>query len=283
MLDVPRSVRLAAWGVAVLRQEVEVDRAVRAVTGLDEPHGVATASGPEPGPPGTPGQGGEPGEVATTLPDLLAVWARTGISSLRVVLPVAGDLLGLPGPAAFNTRALEAGECVLADRTVDGVWVPQAHWGAVPEITEYGSVYERGYLVQWQLHRVPPRPALTVATLAEADRELKQALMEATAELARLDVARWREDAADRVLAVRDGGLPRTALPPSAPPRSVEVLGRAARVRAIVELAAEDDGASVSAYEAQRRAQALRGLDGVARRAMVAAVAGLSEPSPPPP
>jgi hypothetical protein len=132
--------------------------------------------------------------------------------------------------------------------------------------------------VTWSLHPVRRLRLTAAAGLGEAERELREALATATDALTRLDVARWREDAADRVAAVRQGGLPRGALPPSAPPRSVQVLATAARVRAIVELATEDDGAAVSGYEAQQRAQTLRGLAGVSRRAMAAAVNGLLEP-----
>jgi hypothetical protein len=93
-----------------------------------------------------------------------------------------------------------------------------------------------------------------------------------------LDVARWRDDAAEAISAVRDGVLAPDALPPSASPRSLRVLATAARLRASDHLAVVDDGAAVSGYEATRRAQALRGLDGVARRAMTAAVNAVLEP-----
>jgi len=117
-----------------------------------------------------------------------------------------------------------------------------------------------------------------VGSLAEAERELREALIAATETLAALDVARSREDAADRLAAVRDGGLPDRALPPSAPGRTARVLAMAARVRAIVELAGEDDGAAVTSHEAQQRSAALRALDGVSRRALAAAVNGMLEP-----
>ncbi|HEY6794989.1 MAG TPA: hypothetical protein VI248_09945, partial [Kineosporiaceae bacterium] len=80
------------------------------------------------------------------------------------------------------------------------------------------------------------------------------------------------------VTAVRDGALPTGALPPSAPGRTARVLATAARVRAIVELATEDDGAAVTGHEARARAAALRELDAVSRRALAAAVNGMLEP-----
>lgn len=276
VLELPRSVRLAAWGTAVLAGTATVAAAVPAVTGDDEPHLVGPGDGP----------GHGPGD----LTELLAGLKGTGVPGLRVVLPVPGDVLGLPGPPAFNQVALGAGECVLTEPVAPGPAVradpaggPAGRAGSgdlgfVPEITVFGSAWEPGALVTWRSYPVRPRRLTVFGSLSEAERELRQALVTATEALARLDVARWRDDAAGRIAAVRDGGLPKGAIPPSTPGRCARVLATAARVRALVELAAEDDGAAVSSYEAQARATALRSLDGVCRRAMTAAVAGLREP-----
>ena len=267
VLELPRSARLAAWGTAVLAGDASADDAVRAVTSDDEPHRVNLhADEPEPPP-------------AIGLRDLLEHLADVQVPGLRVVLPAPGDPLGLPGPPAFNALALEAGECVLTEPVTQG-WAAElgSHGGLVPEVTVFGSVWEPGAMVTWSMHPVQPLRVTAAGSLAEAERELRQALVSATDTLTRLDVARWRDDAADRVAAVRDGGLPKGALPPSAPARSVQMLATAARVRAIVELAAEDDGAAVTGHEAQARAETLRGLAGVSRRAMAAAVNGLLEP-----
>ena len=264
MLELPRSARLAAWGTAVLVGDATIGDAVRAVTQDDEPHTVYLDPDPD--------------SPAIDLRALLEHFGEVQVPGLRVVLPAPGDPLGLPGPPEFNTLALEAGECVLTEPVTKG-WAAElgSHGGLVPVVTVFGSQWEPGAMVSWSLRPVQPLRVTATASLAEAERELREALATATDALTRLDVARWRDDAADRVAAVRDGGLPRGALPPSAPPRSVQVLATAARVRAIVELAAEDDGAAVTGYEAQQRAATLRGLAAVSRRAMAAAVNGLLE------
>lgn len=248
----------------MLRGQAAPIAAVRAVSGDDEPHLVEVADAP---PAGLPPDG--------DLTGLLDSLAGLGVTGLRVVLPRPGDVLGLPGPAGFNRAALEAGECVLTEPLPDG-----SSWGLVPRITPFGSQWEPGVLVTWQVRPVRPERVTVVGSLAEAERELREALREATETLAGLDVARWRDGVGERVTGLRTTSLPSGALPPTAPQRSAAVLATALRVGAIVELATGDDGAAVSLHEAQARSRALRGLDGVTRRAVAAAVNALLEPHP---
>jgi hypothetical protein len=240
----------------VLRDGADPAAAVAAVTGDDEPHTVALPDG------------------QATLTTLLARLADDGVIGLRVVLPVPGDPLGLPGPAAVNDAALEAGECVLTEAGPRGPW-----WAAVPTVTPFGSEYEPGTMVAWTVHPAASRRGGEPTTLAEADREMAEALRAATDRLQALDVAAWRPEAAHRLAALRASGLARGMLPDSTPPRCLRVLATAARLRAIVGLATEDDGAAVSGYEAEHRADVLRRLDATCRRAMAAAVNGILEPA----
>ena len=280
MLEVPRSVRLAAWGSAVLAGNARVSVAVRAVMGDDEPHDVIA------GPPLDAVVESSRSNGTTPLEALLLGLRDRGVRRLRVVLPAPGDVFGLPGPPDFNAAALEAGECVLTEPIEEpglasagtAIAGPDSRWGLVPVITTFGSVWEPGSMVGWHVRPIELRGAGQPAGLGEAERELTQALHLATDELARLDVARWRDDAAQRVEAVRDGAIPAGVLPPAAAARPVRVLGTAARVRAIVALASEDDGAAVTGHEARRRAETLRDLDAVSRRAVTAAVNAMTEP-----
>ena len=257
----PRSARLAAWGTAVLQGRAPPADAVRAVTGTDEPHLV---DGPD-------------GVLDGGLAELLAGFLERGVAGLLVVLPAPGDVSGLPGPAAFNQDAVAAGECVLAAGDARALGAG-AGTGIVPSLEVFGSPWELGCLVTWTVQETLPRRVTDAASLAEADRALREALAEAVDTLVSLDLARWREDAADRITAVRAGSLAPGSLPPGTASRAAQVLASAARVRAIVDLAVEDDGAALSGHEARRRAEALRGLDAVARRGMVAAVNAALEP-----
>lgn len=258
VLYVPRSVRFAAWGTAVLAGRA--DRAdladlVRAIRDpQDDDH---LLSGPD-------ATEEEPGLLAEGF-DLLA---GAGVRGLRPVLPVPGDLSGLPGPPEFNVVACEVGECVIGTGGPDG---SAGALGLVPLITEYGSALEPGTSVTWTAHAVERRPHLDVADLGEADRDLRRALTEATTLLRELDVARWRPEVAEQWADLSGAVLDPLALPPGWPARAVAVLGTALRLRAIVDLAVDDDGGAVSGWEAGRRRTALRQLDGVARRAVATA------------
>jgi hypothetical protein len=269
VLDLPRSARLAAWGSSALAGTVTLTDAVRAVVRDDEPHAVRWDAD-------APALPRLPAARADDLLTLLTCLSEAGGAQLLLALPVPGDPRGLPGPAAVNTVALEAGECVVAE--VAGA--PE-RWALVPEVVEFGSVYEPGAMVTWSLLGAAPRRAPESSSVAESERELRTALVTATQALADLDVARWREDAADRIAAVRDGGLVRDAVPPAVSPRAARVLQTAARVLAIVDLAVEDDGAAITSWEASSRAIALREVAGVARRAVIAAVNAHTEPARP--
>lgn len=269
MLVLPRSARLAAWGSAALTGRATPADAVRAVTGDDEPH---TVEGLLAAPPQ---DGGEPG-----LEQLLAALAASGAAGMRVALPAPGDAGGLPGPAAFTAEAVDVGEAVLVEGELllpDGV----GRLGLVPELTLFGSAHEPGAHVLWRSEPVWSPRAPDGTTLSDAERELRAGLAEATRVLAGLDVARWRDDAADRITSVRDGALGLRELPPGTPARAARVAASAARVRAIVELASEDDGAAVSSGEALARARSLREVDGSARRALAVAVNAAADPERP--
>ncbi|MEU9922968.1 hypothetical protein AB0H51_17000 [Streptomyces griseoluteus] len=249
MLTEPRSGRLAAWGNALLAGLVSPDDAVLAAVGDDAVHRVA-------------GLPGESGVVGLTL--ALGRLRALGVTGLRVALPAPGHPLGLSGPPDFNTRALAAGEAVVC---------AGAAFGLVPEVTEAGPAGDVHVEVVWHVLPVREAPPADVPSLGEAERELAEALREATEVLSRLDVAGSGPVAAAaidayRARAERDGEV----LAPGYPPRAARVLELAARVGLLVSLARErGHGGAVSASEMGARAEALRPVERTARRARVAA------------
>ena len=249
-LHVPRSVLLALW----LSDGAPVPAVVRAVQGDDEPHDVR-------------------GVAEGDLVALLTRWANPGAAppDVAAVLPAPGDPLA--APAAVSAAGIVAGELVLV-RTPDG-----RSAALVPTVRRFGPDLEPGHQVTWQVTEVDDwRPALhrEGGWLNDAERDLRDGLRAATEALTGLDVARWRPEAAAQVSAVRDGALPSARLPARLDGRRARVLASAARLRAIVALATQDDGGAVNLWQADQRSTALREVDRVARRAMGAAASWLS-------
>ncbi|MFH8569932.1 hypothetical protein [Streptomyces sp. NPDC017993] len=257
MLDEPRSGRLASWGNALLAGLVSPDEAAHRIADDDAVHRVE-------------GLPGEASPVGLTL--ALGRLRTLGAVGLRVALPVAGHPLGLSGPPEFNARALEAEEAVLA---------VGAGLGLVPEIYEAGPEGGSGpdvhVEVVWNCLPVREGPPADVPSLGEAERELAEALREATEALSTLDVAGSGPVAQAALEAYRaraEAG--RQVLAPGYPPRAVRVLELAQRVGALIDIARQaggdgEHGGAVSASEIAARAEALRPVERTARRAQVAA------------
>ncbi|MDT0574337.1 hypothetical protein RM704_43970 [Streptomyces sp. DSM 3412] len=249
MLSEPRSGRLVSWGNALLAGLVSPDDAVLAIVGEDAVHRVE-------------GLPGESGPVGLTLG--LGRLRALGVTGLRVALPAPGHPLGLSGPPEFNKRALEAEEAVVC------------HGGAlglVPEVFSAGPAGDEHVEVVWHCLEVREAPPADVPSLGEAERELAEALREATAVLSRLDVAASgpvAEAAIDAYRARAERG--RDVLAPGYPPRAVRVLELAQRVGLLMSVAFENGhGGAVSASEMASRTAALRPVERTARRAQVAA------------
>ncbi|MER6059291.1 MULTISPECIES: hypothetical protein [Streptomyces] len=256
MLTEPRSGLLAAWGNALLAGLVSLDDAASAIVGEDARHRVV-------GLPDWP----EPAGLTLALGRLRSL----GATGFRVALPVPGHPLGLSGPPEFNERAMEAEEAVV---TVG------AGLGLVPEVAVAGPEGDVHVEVVWHCLPVREAPPADVPSLGEAERELAQALREATEVLARLDVAGSgpvAEAALDAYRARAHAGA-KDALAPGYPQRAVRVLELADRVALLVELAGSSGhGGAVSAAEMAARAEALRPVERTARRAKVAAYGAATE------
>lgn len=231
-MSLPRSALLATWLNATLRGVVGPDDFAQAVRAGDPQHLVIDW----------------PGRGPLSLVELPAAALRSGATGAAAALPVAGDPVGLRGPAAFNTRALDAGEAVV---------VVGAGLGLVPVMDARTVVWRAGLA-----------EAALPLDRAEEGRQLRQALVTTTAELARLDVASWQPEIPDLLMNVRH--RPHLPLPPGTDPRAAEDLERADLCREIVELALRDDGGATSAQEIGERRRCLTELDRAARRVTVA-------------
>jgi hypothetical protein len=213
---------------------VVTDLLVDAVLDGDATHAVA----------GLPGADG-----TETLVGALARLRSLGATGFGAAFPAEGDPVGLGGPTAFNADALEATEAVVVIGT--GL-------GLVPHRT--------GAAIVWSVH---PAERRQLPDVGEADRELRTALLASAESLARLDVARWRPEVADQLMNLRH--RPAVTAPPGVPPRCVDLAGRGLQASGIVDLALEDEGGAVTAYEIEERRAALVPLARAGRRALVAA------------
>src|SRR5579875_3322101 len=153
-----RSGPLAAWTAAWVAGRVSLDQVVDAVTGTDAPHEVVALDAD-----------------TVSLHEVLVAWRRTGMP-VRVVLPVPGDVRGLPGPADFRTAALDAGESVHAPGL-----------GIVPQVTEYAPSSNPTSVV-WHAYCTEPAPPDPL-DLGQAQYELSSAIRECATALIAADVA----------------------------------------------------------------------------------------------
>ena len=274
MLNEARSGRLTAWGNALFAGFVSPDEAAEKIVAWDDRHrvlGLVDA---------TDGSGDEQdGGVGLTFA-LGRLRSRGGVG-LRLALPAPGHLLGLSGPPEFNAAALAVGEAVVVEGAATGL---------VPEVTTAGppgaqvSAADQHVEVVWRARPVREAPPADVPSLGEAERELTEALREATTVLTRLDVA-GSGPVADAALAAyrarAEAG--RRLLAPGYPARAVRVLELAQRVRSLVLIAQGDGsdgrahGGAVSAAQMTARAEALRPVERTARRAQVAAYNSYAE------
>lgn len=203
-----------------------------------------------------------PGSVhEQSLREALASFSTVHPDRIRLVLPAPGDPRGLPGPGAFTGAALVAGEGAIVGDV-----------GLVPEQREYTSGSgDTWQAVTWWAYEIDTPAPAELITPADAESELSAALMAATEELARLDVARWRPELAPALTALRRGGGT-VDLPAGYDPRSRRLYARAGVLDRVLALAEHDHpGGAVNAFEANQRAAALRPLATACRRALVAA------------
>jgi hypothetical protein len=243
-----RAGALTAWGGAYLIGGTSLDDADLATVGPDALHRVV----------GAPGEV-EPVSVGVALGRLRA----QGVTGLRLVLPEAGDPIGLPGPPSLTAQAVAAGAAVIS---VGPPEVPSYALLATAAATD-----DAGDVVRWDVvtvdYAVPPAG---LPTLSEADRALLETMAASTQELAALDVARGRDDVAPRLRRL-DRELHDVELPPTLPAKAQRLVATATRLLGILDIAAESEGAAVTASEALRRSTALRPLRTAARYALCAA------------
>lgn len=262
---VPRSsATFAVWSSAWLAGSAAPDDVLDALTPWAEAHDVVAADEATAAATDLPA----PGAPVSSLTFLLAALRRAPRGAGRLVLPVAGDIRGLPGPGSFTSAAIAAGE---------GVLYGEAGLGVVPSPIADG-------VLRWTVHTVPaPVPPAEYVPLAEAEHELRGQVRQSTSLLTDLGVARHRPGVREEIAAALRA-RPATHWPAGMPGRALRVLQQADEVEAILAAASADEpGGALSASAATARREALRPLDTavrIARRAAVAEAVRTYAPTP---
>jgi hypothetical protein len=232
--------RFAVWATAWLSARCSYDEALDALVG-DTAHRVA-------GLPGT--------DDAVPLGAALSALRGLGERRFRLVLPVSGDVRGLPAVPGLAALALESGQAAVGSRLA---LVPEP---LGPEVVQWTVV---------SLDGAPPVAPPVEGSLRAVSGALDLAVGDAARTLADLDLARWNPEV-PALLA----GLARTTTAPGLPADhdqlALSVLGRAQRLAAVLDLAMADaPGAAVNHTQAARRDAALRPLADAVREATTAA------------
>ena len=239
MHDFPAG-RFAVWSTAWLTGRASYDEALDALLG-ETAHRVS-------GLPGT--------DEAVPLGWALTALRGLGERRFRLVLPVPGDVRGLPAVPGLAALALESGQAAVGDRLV---LVPES---IGPEAVAWTA---------FALDGAPPVAPPAEGTLRSVSGALDLAVADAARTLAGLDLARWNPEV-PALLA----GLARPTAAPGLPadhePLAVSVLGRAQRLAQVLDLAMADaPGAAVNHAQAAARDDALRPLAQAVREAITAA------------
>jgi hypothetical protein len=199
-----------------------------------------------------------PGTPVSSLAFLLATLRRTSARGARLVLPVPGDVRGLPGPGAFSREATAAGE---------GVLFADAGLGVVPTAVADG-------VLRWTVYPVgDPGPPPEYVALTQAERDLREQVRQSASVLTSLGVARHRPGVREEIAAALRA-RPASLWPAGMPGQALRVLQHADEVEAILAAAQVDEpGGALSASAAEARREALRPIDTAVRVARRAAVA----------
>ncbi|WP_305095009.1 hypothetical protein [Prescottella sp. R16] len=201
---------------------------------------------------------------APILLRLLRHAAEAPGTELRLVLPAAGDVRGLPAATGFARAALDAGEGVLVGAPGDG------GIGLVP-------VVEGPDVLRWTVFPIATVPATggEYAGLGEAEYAMREAIRDAADALLQISSVHTGRPGTDprRRIAEAIDDRAHHRYPETLPARALRILDSADQVAAILAVAEEDSPTEApSASSAAAREALLRPLWTAVRTARVAAV-----------
>lgn len=207
-----------------------------------------------------------PAVTASGASTLLRI-ARSVAPEVRLVLPTAGDVRGLPAGTAFSQAAIAAGEGI----QIGAVGEPGI--GLVPSV-------EGPDVLRWTVFSVPSVTERADAPgLREAEYELRQAVRDAADVLGALPTVATGAAGTDPRTLVAEAlhAQEQYRWPAALPPRNLQVLDTADNIAAILAVAASTTtNQAPSVSTAQTRDDLLRRLWDVVRAARIAAANSVS-------
>ena len=250
------SASLAVWSAAWIAGAAAADDVLDALAPWSDAHDVVAADAGVAAGTDLP----TPDHAGSGVAALLVLLRRRGAGGeldARVVLPVAGDVRGLPGPEPLRTAAMTAGECAV---------FPGASLAVVPSTVADG-------VLRWTVHVVEDVPHQAHPSLPDAEHDLRTGVRDAATTLASMDVARPRAGVREEI-ARTIADKPAPDWPETIPQRTLRILQRATEVEAILWVATDDSpGGALSASAIRARTDALRPLFDAVRAARRASIA----------
>lgn len=267
------SVSLSVWANAWLAGAAAPDDVLDALSQWAPRHSVTAYDSVAAGHTGLPWPDlNDAGAVSMLQTMRTAAGSGRSAPVIDVVLPVPGDVRGLPAGTQFQRDAITAGEAILVGRE------PSATVGLVPDF-EYDELEDESDFepeptaLSWTVYSVPAPPTPEHLDLGEAEYALRSAVRSAADALGAIRAA--GTDVADPRGLVEQvlEEARRHQLPDHAPSRAVRVLENAAHIDAIIAVSSGliPIGLQTSS-EVQIASDALRPLSGVVRSARMAAV-----------
>jgi hypothetical protein len=274
------SVSLSVWANAWLAGAAAPDDVLDALSRWAPSHSVTAYDAIAAGSTGLPWPDVNHYGTMSLLQTLRTAAGRPmGAPSISVVLPVPGDVRGLPAGTQFQRDSVAAGEAIVVS---GGAGSPTV--GLVPDFeyddTEGYDGSEEAELcgLNWTVYSLPTAPVVEHTDLGEAEFALRSAVRSAAdalgairAEVGGMDVA----DPRKLVEQVMESSGHHYA-PDHAPSRALRVLENATHIDAIVTVSSGlmPIGLQTSS-EAQIANDALRPLAAVVRSARLAAVSAI--------
>ncbi len=273
------SATLSVWGNAWLAGQAAPDDVLDALSCWAAKQTVAAYDAVAAGHTGLPWPDIDDAGPMSLLQTLRTAGGRPPVAAtaIQALLPVPGDVRGLPAGTQFERDALTAGEAMIISHPDD----PAKTVGLVPEVTdterEDFGLPEFDAL-SWTVYSLPEAPVFDQPELGEAEYALRCAVRSAADALDSVGLGSAGVDVEDpRGLVEQLLELTgRHRIPDHAPSRAVRVLQTAAHIDAIITVSAGLSRIGTqSLLQAQIATHTLRPLAVVVRDARIAATTAI--------